>query len=123
MPPQESPTGDDKPMPLMLLALPLFPDFIVALESRYRLLLAESAPPGEAAQACVLLVPGLRTVTAELLHRLPVLELVETISAVLDHVDLDSCHRCGITVTNASGWLCGLRRQSRHHRAAQGCCR
>jgi glyoxylate/hydroxypyruvate reductase len=88
MPPQESPTGDDKPMPLMLLALPLFLDFIVALEGRYCLLLAESAPPDEAAQAHVLLVPGLRTVTAKLLHRLPLLELVATISAVLDHVDL-----------------------------------
>jgi glyoxylate/hydroxypyruvate reductase len=100
---QEPPTGDDKPMSLVFLALPPFPDFVMVLEGWYRLLLAESAPPGEAAQACVLLVPGLRTVTAELLDRLPTLELMATISTRLDNVDLDACHHRGIVVTNTSG--------------------
>jgi glyoxylate/hydroxypyruvate reductase len=103
MPPQESAAGDDKPMPLVLLAQPMFPEFAAALEGRYRLVLTEAAPAGEAAQACVLLVPGLKTVTAELLDRLPALELVAATSVGLDHVDLDACRRRGIAVTNAGG--------------------
>jgi glyoxylate/hydroxypyruvate reductase len=48
-------------------------------------------------------VPRLRTVTTELLDRLPALELMVTISTRLDHVDLDACHHRGIVVTNTSG--------------------
>jgi glyoxylate/hydroxypyruvate reductase len=104
MPPQESAASDGKPMPLVLLAQPMFPEFAAALEGRYRLVLTEAANAGEAAaQARVLLVPGLKTVTAELLDRLPALELVAATSVGLDHVDLDACRRRGIAVTNAGG--------------------
>ena len=84
--------------PLVLLAQPLFPEFAAALAGRYRFALAADA---DAAEARVLLVPGLAPVTAQHLARLPALELVLGTSAGVDHVDLDACRRRGIAVTNA----------------------
>jgi glyoxylate/hydroxypyruvate reductase len=101
------PAGDVKPMPmppLVLLSQPMFPELTAALEGRYRFVLAEAAHAGEAAaQARVVLLQGLKKVTAELLDRLPALELVAATSVGLDHVDLDACRRRGIAVTNAGG--------------------
>ncbi|RLM74131.1 glyoxylate/hydroxypyruvate reductase HPR3 isoform X1 [Panicum miliaceum] len=94
-------SADDKP--LVLLAQPLFPDFAAALEGRYRFTLAADADEATAAEARVLLVPGLKEVTAELIGRLPALELVVTTSVGVDHVDLEACRRRGLAVTNAGG--------------------
>ncbi|RCV32508.1 hypothetical protein SETIT_7G008700v2 [Setaria italica] len=93
--------ADDKP--LVLLAQPLFPHFAAALEDRYRFVLAADADAAAAAEARVLLVPGLKVVTAELIDRLPALELVVATSVGVDHVDLDACRRRGLAVTNAGG--------------------
>lgn len=92
---------DDDKLPLVLLAQPLFPNFVTALEGRYRLVLAGDADAATAAEARVLLVPGLVAVTAELVDRLPALELVAATSVGLDHVDLRACRRRGLAVTNA----------------------
>jgi hypothetical protein len=89
------------PPPLVLLAQPLFPNFAAALEGRYRFVLAGDADAATAAEARVLLVPGLVAVTAELVDRLPALELVAATSVGLDHVDLLACRRRGLAVTNA----------------------
>ncbi|XP_062184808.1 glyoxylate/hydroxypyruvate reductase HPR3-like [Phragmites australis] len=98
-PPAPADSGVDKP--LVLLAQSLFPEFAAALESRYRFVLAADADAATAAEAKVLLVPGLKTVPAELLDRLPALELVAATSVGVDHVDLDACRRRGLAVTNA----------------------
>lgn len=87
--------------PLVLLAQPLFPEFAAALAGRYRFALAADADAAAAAEARVLLVPGLARVTAELLGSLPALELVAATSVGVDHVDLDTCRRRGLAVTNA----------------------
>ncbi|TVT97652.1 hypothetical protein EJB05_57102, partial [Eragrostis curvula] len=101
MPPPapESAASGDKP--LVLLAQPLFPEFAAALKGRYRFVLAADADAAEAAEARVLLVPGLKTVTAEHLDRLPALGLVAATSVGVDHVDLDACRHRGLAVTNA----------------------
>ncbi|PUZ46066.1 hypothetical protein GQ55_7G017800 [Panicum hallii var. hallii] len=98
-PPATTASADDKP--LVLLAQPLFVDFAAALEGRYRFAVLEDADEATAAEARVLLVPGLKEVTAELIGRLPALELVVATSVGLDHVDLDACRRRGLAVTNA----------------------
>uniref|UniRef100_A0A0A9CY30 D-isomer specific 2-hydroxyacid dehydrogenase catalytic domain-containing protein n=1 Tax=Arundo donax TaxID=35708 RepID=A0A0A9CY30_ARUDO len=92
-------SGDKKP--LVLLSQPLFPDFAAHLEGRFRLVVAAEADAGTAAEARVLLVAGLKAVGAEILDKLPALELVAAISVGLDHVDLDACRRRGLAVTNA----------------------
>ncbi|CAL5034070.1 unnamed protein product [Urochloa decumbens] len=96
-----APIAEEKP--LVLLAQPLFPNLEAALESRYRCVLAADAGEAAAAEARVLLVPGLKVVTAELIGRLPALELVVATSVGVDHVDLEACRRRGLTVTNAGG--------------------
>ncbi|OEL19440.1 Glyoxylate/hydroxypyruvate reductase HPR3 [Dichanthelium oligosanthes] len=95
------PTAGADGKPLVLLTQPLFPDFAAALEGRYRLVLAADADAATAGEVRVLLVPGLKVVTAELIGRLPALELVVATSVGVDHVDLDACRRRGIAVTNA----------------------
>ncbi|KAM0844383.1 hypothetical protein ACQ4PT_057085 [Festuca glaucescens] len=94
-----SSTADESP--LVLLVQPLFPEFAAALAGRYRFVLAADADPAAAAEARVLLVPGLAPVTAQHLARLPALELVVGTSAGVDHVDLDTCRNRGLSVTNA----------------------
>ncbi|KAK1677199.1 hypothetical protein QYE76_038047 [Lolium multiflorum] len=91
--------ADEKP--LVFLAQPLFPEFAAALAGRYRFVLAADADAAAAAEARVLLVPGLAPVTAEYLARLPALELVAGTSVGVDHVDLDTCRSRGLSVTNA----------------------
>jgi len=98
--PATSASADDH-KPLVLLAQPLFPNLAAVLEGRYRLALAVDADEATAGEARVLLVPGLKEVTAELIGRLPALELVVATSVGLDHVDLDACRRRGLAVTNA----------------------
>ena len=98
--PATSASADDH-KPLVLLAQPLFPNLAAVLEGRYRLALAADADEATAGEARVLLVPGLKEVTAELIGRLPALELVVATSVGLDHVDLDACRRRGLAVTNA----------------------
>lgn len=98
--PATSASADDH-KPLVLLAQPLFPNLAAVLEGRYRLALAADADEATAGEARVLLVPGLKDVTAELIGRLPALELVVATSVGLDHVDLDACRRRGLAVTNA----------------------
>ncbi|CAL5036076.1 unnamed protein product [Urochloa decumbens] len=101
--PPPPPAAEEKP--LVLLAQPLFPNFAAALEGRHRLVLAADAgeAAAAAAEARVLLVPGLKVVTAELIGRLPALELVVATSVGVDHIDLDACRRRGLAVTNAGG--------------------
>ncbi|KAJ1257070.1 hypothetical protein BS78_06G007300 [Paspalum vaginatum] len=94
-----APAAEDKP--LVLLAQTMFPNFAAALEGQYRFVLAADADAATAAEARVLLVPGLKTVTAELIDALPALELVAATSAGVDHVDLGACRRRGLAVTNA----------------------
>ena len=98
--PATSASADDH-KPLVLLAQPLFPNLAAVLEGRYCLALAADADEATAGEARVLLVPGLKEVTAELIGRLPALELVVATSVGLDHVDLDACRRRGLAVTNA----------------------
>ncbi|XP_062225075.1 glyoxylate/hydroxypyruvate reductase HPR3-like [Phragmites australis] len=93
--------ADSGDRPLVLLSQPLFPEFAAALEGRYRFVLAAEADAATAAEARVLLVPGLEAVTAELLDRFPALELVSATSVGVDHVDLHACRRRGVAVTNA----------------------
>ncbi|CAN6247869.1 unnamed protein product [Urochloa humidicola] len=100
-PPPPAPSAEDKP--LVLLAQLPFPPFAAVLEGRYRCVLAVDADEVTAAEARVLLVPGLKVVTAELIDRLPALELVVATSVGVDHVDLDACRRRGLAVTNAGG--------------------
>ncbi|KAK3132308.1 hypothetical protein QOZ80_6AG0519330 [Eleusine coracana subsp. coracana] len=95
--PEPASSGENN-KPLVLLAQPLFPNFAAVLEGRYRFVLADDSA---AAEARVLLVPGLKTVTADLLDRLPALELVAATSVGVDHVDIHTCRRRGIAVTNA----------------------
>ena len=87
--------------PLVLLSQPSDSGLTPVMEGQFRFVLAADADAATAAEARVLFVPGLRPVTADLIDRLPALELVSTISVGLDHVDLDACRRRGITVTNA----------------------
>lgn len=91
--------ADDRP--LVLVSQPPYPGFATALEGQFRFVLATDADAATAAEARVLFVPGLKAVTAELIDRLPALELVAAISVGLDHVDLDACRRRGVAVTNA----------------------
>ena len=99
MPPEHAADGDK---PLVLLAQPLFLNLAAALEGRYRFVLAGEADAATAAEARVLLVPGLVPVPAELIDRFPALELVAATSVGLDHVDLAACRRRpGLAVTNA----------------------
>ncbi|TVU06891.1 hypothetical protein EJB05_46927 [Eragrostis curvula] len=101
MPPPALEPAASGDKPLVLLAQPLFPEFAAALKGRYRFVLAADADAAEAAEARVLLVPGLKTVTAEHLDRLPALGLVAATSVGVDHVDLDACRHRGLAVTNA----------------------
>ncbi|KXG25763.1 hypothetical protein SORBI_3006G005300 [Sorghum bicolor] len=87
--------------PLVLLSQPSDSGLTPVMEGQFRFVLAADADAATAAEARVLFVPGLRPVTADLIDRLPALELVAAISVGLDHVDLDACRRRGITVTNA----------------------
>ncbi|CAO2034334.1 unnamed protein product [Urochloa humidicola] len=100
-PPAPAPSAEDKP--LLLMAQPPFPPFAAVLEGPYRCVLAADADEAAAAEARVLLVPGLKVVTAELIDRLPALELVVATSVGVDHVDLDACRLRGLAVTNAGG--------------------
>lgn len=103
MPPPATTIGDDNDKPLVLLAQQPFPTFVDAVGEQYRFILAAEADTAAASEARVLLVPGLKVVTAELIGRLPALELVVATSVGLDHIDLDACRRRGIVVTNAGG--------------------
>lgn len=87
--------------PLVMLAQPLFPEFATALAGLYRFALLADADAAAAAEARALLVAGLAPVTAQHLGALPALELVVCTSVGVDHVDLDSCRRRGLSVTNA----------------------
>jgi len=58
-PPAHGAAGAAGDKPLVLLAQPLFPNFAAALEGRYRFVLAGDADADTAAEARVLLVPGL----------------------------------------------------------------
>ncbi|XP_066345688.1 glyoxylate/hydroxypyruvate reductase HPR3-like isoform X2 [Miscanthus floridulus] len=93
--------ADAKAKPLVLVSQPSDSGLTPVMEGQFRFVLAADADEATAAEARVLFVPGLRPVTADLIDRLPALELVAAISVGLDHVDLDACRRRGITVTNA----------------------
>ncbi|KAL6650232.1 hypothetical protein ACP70R_009157 [Stipagrostis hirtigluma subsp. patula] len=99
--PPPAPADDAGDRPLVLLSQTPLPHFAAALEGRYRLVLAADADAATAAEARVLLVAGLNKVPAELLDRLPALELVTAVPVGVDHVDLAACRRRGIAVTNA----------------------
>ncbi|XP_006664932.2 glyoxylate/hydroxypyruvate reductase HPR3-like [Oryza brachyantha] len=95
-PPPNAATGK----PLVLLARPPFPELAATLDGRFTFASA-AADEVSAAEARVMLVPGIPPVQADLLDRLPKLELVVATSAGVDHIDLDACRRRGIAVTNA----------------------
>ncbi|KAL6650230.1 hypothetical protein ACP70R_009155 [Stipagrostis hirtigluma subsp. patula] len=99
--PPPLPAADAGDRPVVLLSQPLFPEFMAALEGRYQFVLAEDADAATAAEARVLLVPGLKKVTAEVIDRFPKLELVSATPVGVDHVDLAACRRRGLAVTNA----------------------
>uniref|UniRef100_A0A0D3FRV0 D-isomer specific 2-hydroxyacid dehydrogenase NAD-binding domain-containing protein n=1 Tax=Oryza barthii TaxID=65489 RepID=A0A0D3FRV0_9ORYZ len=91
----------DAGKPLVILPRPLYPEFAAALDGRFRFVLAADADEGNAAEARAVLVPALTPVSADLVARLPKLEIVVATSTGVDHIDLDACRRRGISVTNA----------------------
>ncbi|BAF13931.1 glyoxylate/hydroxypyruvate reductase HPR3 isoform X2 [Oryza sativa Japonica Group] len=91
----------DAGKPLVILLRPLYPEFAAALDGRFRFVLAADADEGNAAEARAVLVPALTPVSADLVARLPKLEIVVATSTGVDHIDLDACRRRGISVTNA----------------------
>ncbi|KAG8064203.1 hypothetical protein GUJ93_ZPchr0004g38134 [Zizania palustris] len=85
---------------IVLVARPLIPEFD-ALAGRFSFASVDDADAATAAEARVLLVPGLTPVRADLVDRFPALELVAATSVGVDHIDLGACRRRGIAVTNA----------------------
>uniref|UniRef100_A0A0E0KM37 D-isomer specific 2-hydroxyacid dehydrogenase NAD-binding domain-containing protein n=1 Tax=Oryza punctata TaxID=4537 RepID=A0A0E0KM37_ORYPU len=94
--------GADAGKPLVILPGPLFPELAAGLDGRFRFVLAADADEGTAAEARAVLVAALAPVSADLLGRLPKLELVVATSAGVDHIDHAACRRRGIRVTNTS---------------------
>ncbi|KAJ6400459.1 hypothetical protein OIU84_015999 [Salix udensis] len=105
-------TGDQNHKPQVLVLKPPPVLSVIGEESflsnKYQFLKAWESPlplhqflTAHAGSIQAILCSGAAPVTDDLLHLLPSVRLVVTASAGTNHIDLEACHRRGISVTNA----------------------